>query len=95
MPESLSARELEVLGLVAAGHSNREVAAGLRVSRATVARRMEAILQKLDARNRAHAAAMTCPSEDCQPRSGPILGVLVQEAGVLLLVERGGGRWLS
>jgi two-component system, NarL family, nitrate/nitrite response regulator NarL len=51
----LSAREREVLGLVAAGISNKGIARELRVSPNTVKFHIAAILEKLDAGTRAEA----------------------------------------
>lgn len=53
----LSAREREVLGLVARGHSNREVAAALVLSEHTVARHLSNIYAKLGVGSRAAATA--------------------------------------
>lgn len=54
---SLSQRELEVLGLVAAGHTNREAAARLFVTEATVKTHLNNIYAKLDVNDRAAAVA--------------------------------------
>jgi DNA-binding NarL/FixJ family response regulator len=56
-PDGLSARELDVLRLVVAGRSNREIAAALSVSERTVERHLENTYRKVGARNRADAAA--------------------------------------
>jgi len=56
-PAGLSGRELEVLRLVAAGHSNREIAAALTISEHTVARHLQNIFAKLGVSSRTAAAA--------------------------------------
>jgi DNA-binding CsgD family transcriptional regulator len=56
-PAGLSAREVEVLRLVAAGHTNKEIAATLVVSEHTVARHVQNILTKLGVNTRTAAAA--------------------------------------
>ena len=53
--ESLSARELEVLSLVAAGNSNRAAAKLLSLSEDTVKSHMKSISGKLGANDRTHA----------------------------------------
>jgi DNA-binding NarL/FixJ family response regulator len=53
----LTARELEVLGLVAAGRSNRDVAAALVISEHTVARHLQNIFAKLGVGSRTAAGA--------------------------------------
>ena len=53
----LSWREIEVLGEVARGRTNDEIAAKLTISTRTVTTHLENILRKLDAPNRAAAAA--------------------------------------
>ena len=56
-PELLSHRELEVLGLVAAGTTNREMAARLFISEATVKTHLLHIYAKLGVADRAAAVA--------------------------------------
>jgi DNA-binding CsgD family transcriptional regulator len=56
-PDGLSAREVDVLGLVADGLSNREIGEKLHISQNTVANHVRAILQKTACANRAEAAA--------------------------------------
>jgi ATP/maltotriose-dependent transcriptional regulator MalT len=53
----LSAREQEVLALVRAGLSNREIAGRIYVATGTVKRHLHNILGKLHARNRAEAVS--------------------------------------
>jgi DNA-binding NarL/FixJ family response regulator len=53
----LSRRELEVLGLVAAGNTNREAAARLFITEATVKTHLINIYAKLDVKDRAAAVA--------------------------------------
>jgi DNA-binding CsgD family transcriptional regulator len=53
----LSARELEVLGLVAQGRTNREIAEALVLSEKTVARHLTNIFTKIGVGNRASATA--------------------------------------
>jgi DNA-binding NarL/FixJ family response regulator len=56
-PGRLTAREAEVLSCVAAGQSNREVAATLFIAEKTVARHLSNIFTKLGATSRTEAAA--------------------------------------
>jgi DNA-binding NarL/FixJ family response regulator len=53
----LTARELEVAGLVARAATNREIAARLVIAEQTAMRHVEHILNKLGARERAQIAA--------------------------------------
>jgi DNA-binding NarL/FixJ family response regulator len=53
----LTARELEVLALVAAGHTNRQIAAALVISPHTVRRHLQNIFRKLGVSSRAAATA--------------------------------------
>ncbi len=55
--DGLSAREVDVLRLVAGGRSNREIGESLFISQHTVANHVRAILQKTGCANRADAAA--------------------------------------
>jgi len=53
----LSERELEVIRLVAAGATNKEIAAQLFLSDTTIKRNMRAIFDKLEAKDRAEAVS--------------------------------------
>jgi DNA-binding CsgD family transcriptional regulator len=70
----LSARELEVLALIARGLSTDSVADELFISRNTVRSHVRHILEKLRAHNRAHAVAIAlsagliCIDEYATPR---------------------------
>jgi DNA-binding NarL/FixJ family response regulator len=54
----LTARELDILRLVATGHTNKEIAAHLYISAETVKGHLEAIFRKLGVSDRAHAVAV-------------------------------------
>jgi len=54
-PDVLTAREMEVLHLMAIGLTNKEVGVSLSISENTVKGHLKAILAKLDARNRVDA----------------------------------------
>jgi len=57
LPDGLSAREVDVLRLIAAGCSNREIGASLFISEHTAANHIRSILRKTGAANRTEAAA--------------------------------------
>jgi DNA-binding NarL/FixJ family response regulator len=56
LPDDLSAREAEVLRLVATGRSNREIGEALFISQNTVANHVRAILRKTGCANRTEAS---------------------------------------
>jgi DNA-binding CsgD family transcriptional regulator len=56
-PFGLTARELEVLRLVSAGRTNREIAAALYITQRTAATHLTHILAKLGVASRVEAAA--------------------------------------
>ena len=55
-PFALTAREMDVLALIATGATNRDIAARLHISVKTVDHHVSHVLNKLDARSRAEAA---------------------------------------
>ena len=55
---TLTARELEVLRLVARGLSNKEIAADLRITTHTVKYHLAAVLEKLGVRSRTEAVSL-------------------------------------
>lgn len=56
--DSLTATEIRVLRLIAAGNANKEIAARLSVSIETVKGQVSRILSKLDAKDRTHAVVI-------------------------------------
>jgi two-component system NarL family response regulator len=64
---SLSARETDVVRLIADGQSNRAIAAQLAIAENTVKNHVRSVLRKLGARNRAQAAAMAVASGTVGP----------------------------
>ncbi len=57
LPDGLSSREVDVLRLIAAGCSNREIGSSLFISEHTAANHVRSILRKTDCANRTEAAA--------------------------------------
>jgi DNA-binding NarL/FixJ family response regulator len=57
LPDGLSAREAEILRLVAGGLSNREIGKSLFISEHTVANHIRNILRKTECANRTEAAS--------------------------------------
>jgi ATP/maltotriose-dependent transcriptional regulator MalT len=70
LPAGLTEREAEVLGLVAAGRTNREIASSLHLSERTVARHLSNIFTKLGVSTRTAAAAFAFEHDVARP-AGP------------------------
>ncbi len=69
--ENLSAREYEILGLIAKGLSNKEIGSQLNISAATVSRHLVHIYAKLHVRCRTEAAAVFL-AENRPPAALPV-----------------------
>ncbi len=67
LPAGLTAREAEVLSLVASGQTNRELAAALHLSERTVARHLSNIFTKIGVTSRTGAAAFAFEHDLAQP----------------------------
>jgi two-component system NarL family response regulator len=69
-PEALTPRELEIVGLLAQGKSNPQIAQELVISRATAKTHVERIIGKLGASDRTQAALRAIELGLVAPRSG-------------------------
>ena len=70
LPDQLTPREAEVLSLIARGLSNREIAATLVVSEATVKTHVNHVFAKIGARDRAQAVRYAYQQGIASPQSG-------------------------
>jgi DNA-binding CsgD family transcriptional regulator len=77
-PRVLSHREKQILALVMAGMTNREIADNLFLAESTVKTHLSSAFRKIDARSRSEAVARIQDSE-----SGFGLGVLAVAGGVV------------
>jgi DNA-binding NarL/FixJ family response regulator len=83
--ESLTSREAEILGLLADGLTNREIASTLFVSESTVRAHLRTITQKLGVNNRVHAVARALQLGMVAPPRQKIISHSVAPAMVALL----------
>jgi DNA-binding NarL/FixJ family response regulator len=67
LPAGLTAREAEVLGLVASGRTNRDIAAALHLSERTVARHLSNIFTKIGVTSRTAATAFAYENDLVAP----------------------------
>ena len=71
LPEDLTSREMELLGLIAVGSTNAEIAERLVISPLTVKSHVSRILTKMDARDRTQLVVMAYESGLVVPGSHP------------------------
>jgi DNA-binding CsgD family transcriptional regulator len=69
VPDALTAREREVVALIAAGKSNREIGMELFISPATAARHVANILAKLGYSSRSQIAVWAASAESGSARA--------------------------
>lgn len=72
LPGGLTLRELDVVRLIAAGQTNKEIAAALVISEHTVARHVQNMLTKLGCASRAALAAFAAEHRLAQPPRGQL-----------------------
>ncbi len=78
-PPTLTARQTEVLELIARGHSNREIASRLQLSENGVKAHVARLLVKFGVPNRAALVRAALPGRGEADTSGPDLYLLLQE----------------
>jgi DNA-binding NarL/FixJ family response regulator len=71
LPEDLTTREIEILGLIAGGSTNAEIAEQLVISPLTVKSHVSRILMKMDARDRTQLVVMAYESRLVVPGPAP------------------------
>jgi DNA-binding NarL/FixJ family response regulator len=80
-PQALSHREKQILSLVVAGYTNRQIADELFVAESTVKTHLSSAFAKLDARSRAEAAALILdPEEGYGPSILGLAGAVTRDA---------------
>jgi DNA-binding CsgD family transcriptional regulator len=79
-PRGLTKREMDILRLIAAGHTTREVAGVLVISPHTARKHIENILEKLGVRTRSAAVALLFGAQDSPtpPRSRQLVAIGAQ-----------------
>ena len=84
----LTVREAEVLGLLANGDSNRQIARALFISERTVAVHVSRILGKLGVRNRTEAATVGARLDTARPAARARRAQPEEEPGVRQTADR-------
>lgn len=94
---NLTTREIQVLVALSQGYSDRDIAAQLFLSEATVKTHVKAVYRKLKLRNRAHAAAFAATHELDKLTREPWLTIVVWLAVTWLSGEASSlaAKWLS
>jgi DNA-binding NarL/FixJ family response regulator len=88
IPSRLTKRELEVLGLLAEGLAQREIAKRLDISEKTVGSHIERILSKLDVRSRAQAVALAFREDLVEVSAGASLAPSHHPEGLTRAAQR-------
>jgi DNA-binding NarL/FixJ family response regulator len=88
IPSRLTKRELEVLGLLAEGLAQPEIAKRLDISEKTVGSHIERILSKLDVRSRAQAVALAFREDLVEVSAGAPLSLSHRPEGLTRAAQR-------